>query len=102
MDGGLATSADQGKTWAKAATGITSAQPVELPDGRIATIANGHLATSKDSGKTWTQFGPNPPFKPAGVTYSVWTKTFYIWQWGCGGVVLPNAIASIGFDAAVP
>jgi hypothetical protein len=61
-------------------------------------VGNGHLVVTKDKGKTWTQIGPNPPFKPFGVTYSVGTKTFYVWQYDCGNKVLPNAIASLGFD----
>jgi hypothetical protein len=47
---------------------------------------------------TWTPVGEPLPFKPAGVTFSASTKTMYVWQWDCGNVVLPNAIASAGFD----
>jgi photosystem II stability/assembly factor-like uncharacterized protein len=100
FDSGIVTSTDQGKTWTKTANGIASAYPVELPDGRVVTIGNGHLVISKDQGKTWAQILPNPPFKPNGVTYSARTKTFFIWHNDCGNVVLPDAIASAGFDYA--
>jgi hypothetical protein len=100
FDSGIATSTDQGKTWAQASGGIGSGYPVELPDGRVVAINNGHVAASKDKGKTWTQIGPNPPFKPNGVTYSVRTKTLFIWHNDCGNAVLSDAIASAGFDYA--
>jgi hypothetical protein len=38
------------------------------------------------------------PFNAAGLTYSAWTKTMYIWQWDCGNVVMSNAIMRAGFD----
>ena len=33
-----------------------------------------------------------------GMTYSVETKTFFIWHADCGSAVLPDAIMSAGFD----
>ena len=47
---------------------------------------------------SWDPLGKKLPFAPAGVTYSAATKTLYVWQWDCGEVVLPNAIASAGLE----
>jgi hypothetical protein len=98
FDSGVVTSTDQGQTWAQSANGVVSSYPVELPDGRVVTATNNHLAITKDKGKTWTQILPNTPWKPTGVTYSARTKTFFIWKFDCGNAVLPDAIASAGFD----
>ena len=38
------------------------------------------------------------PFQASGVVYSVQRKTLFVWHWDCGNVVLPDAIASAGFD----
>jgi hypothetical protein len=98
FDSGIVTSIDQGQTWAQSASGVISGFPVELPDGRVVTTTSNHLAITKDKGKTWTQILPNLPWKPTGVTYSARTKTFFIWKFDCGNAVLPDAIASAGFD----
>lgn len=97
-DSGIARSDDQGSTWDKVAEGIVSGHPVELADGRIMDVTADHVVVSADAGVTWTPVGEQLPFKPAGVTFSAQTKTMYVWQWDCGNVVLPNAIASAGFD----
>lgn len=97
-DSGIARSDDQGASWEKVAEGIVSGHPVELADGRIMDVTADHVVVSADAGVTWTQVGEPLPFKPAGVTFSAQTKTMYVWQWDCGNVVLPNAIASAGFD----
>jgi hypothetical protein len=92
---GLAVSTDLGVTWDFAAAGVYS--PVELPDGRMLGLAGGRVVLSSD-GHIWTPVGQPLPFQAAGLTYSAWTKTMYVWQWDCGNVVLPNAIARAGFD----
>jgi photosystem II stability/assembly factor-like uncharacterized protein len=96
-DSGGIWSTDVGKTWTKV-SGPRTADPVELPNGRIVTLGTDHLILSSDGGKTWSNIGETLPFKPAAVTYSRSTKTFYVSQWDCGEFVLPNAIMSAGYD----
>jgi len=38
------------------------------------------------------------PFTANGVTYSAFRNAFYVWQWDCKDVVLPNAIMRFGYD----
>ncbi len=97
-DSGIARSDDRGQSWTKIAEGIVSGHPVALADGRIMDVTVDHVVVSADAGVTWTPVGEPLPFKPAGVTFSAATKTMYVWQWDCGNIVLPNAIASAGFD----
>jgi photosystem II stability/assembly factor-like uncharacterized protein len=97
-NGGLARGTSDGTTWVKTTDSLVSWYPVELPDGRILSIKGDHVAVSADQGVTWTQVGDTLPFAAAGVVYSVPKKTLFIWQWDCGNIVLPNAIASAGFD----
>lgn len=101
-DSGIARSDDHGESWMKVADGIVSGHPVALADGRIMDVTVDHVVVSADGGMTWTPVGEPLPFKPAGVTFSASTKTMYVWQWDCGDIVLPNAIASAGFDDTAP
>lgn len=101
-DSGIARSDDLGQSWTKVAEGIVSGHPVALADGRLMDVTADHVVVSADRGVTWTPVGEPLPFKPAGVTYSAATKTMYVWQWDCGDIVLPNAIASAGFDDTAP
>ncbi|HEV8247908.1 MAG TPA: hypothetical protein VGP93_19170 [Polyangiaceae bacterium] len=110
---GIAKSTDLGQTWAEV-TGPTAAfappsfsiNPVELPDGRLVTIGTDHLVISSDGGVTFEPFGEPLPYAPSGgefggLTYSVVSKTFFLWHSSCGAnVVLDNAIMSAGFDYA--
>lgn len=97
-NGGIARSTDLGKTWMQMSNNVVTAYPVELPDGRILTLSPDHVIVSSDHGATWTNVGDPLPFMASGVVYSVKTKTLFIWHWDCGTVVLPDAIASAGFD----
>lgn len=97
-DSGIARSDDGGASWTKVAEGLVSAPAVELADGRLMATTADHVVISSDRGVTWEPVGEPLPFKPAGVTFSAATKTIYVWQWDCGNIVLPNAIASAGFD----
>jgi len=97
-DSGIARGADRGTTWSKAADDLVTSYPVELPDGRILTVRGDHVVVSADQGVSWDPVGDALPFKVSGVTYSAQRKTLYVWHWDCGDIVLPDAIASAGFD----
>jgi hypothetical protein len=98
--GGLYASTDQGKSFAPVADSnqAKSVEPIELPDGRIVTVGAATLMASADHGKTWEPLADPLPFAPSGVTYSPFRNAFYIWQWDCKDVVLPNAIMRFGYD----
>jgi hypothetical protein len=108
--GGIQASFDHGATFTKVADGsltpgmVGSIYPAELPDGRIVVVGKDHLQISADKGKTWKPIGAPLPYAGGGYdgargpAYSARTKTFYIWKWGCGNNVLPDAIMSMGFD----
>jgi len=97
-DGGMLVSTDDGVSWSVAVMGtIKGIEPVLLPDGRMVSIGGDHLVISRD-GTSWSQIGRPLPYAPAGVVYSDRTKTFFIWHWDCGTVVLGDAIMRAGFD----
>lgn len=97
-DSTLARSTDGGQSFTHLSTGLAVVTPAELPDGRIASFQNGKIALSKDHGETWSPIGETLPFGPAGLTYSAETRSFFVWHWDCGDVVLSDAIARSGFD----
>jgi photosystem II stability/assembly factor-like uncharacterized protein len=98
--GGLYKSADQGKSFAQVADSnqAKSVEPIELPDGRIVTVGGTTLMASADHGTSWKPLADPLPFAPSGVTYSPFRNAFYVWQWDCKDVVLPNAIMRFGYD----
>jgi hypothetical protein len=67
-------------------------------------VGKDHLQISADKGVTWKPIGDPLPYAGGGYdgargpAYSARTKTFYIWRWGCGNTVLPDAVMSAGFD----
>jgi photosystem II stability/assembly factor-like uncharacterized protein len=102
---GIAKSTDLGKSWTKVtSTSFYDSTLVELPDGKVVTVGVDHLMRSSDQGASWQAIGEPLPFRLAGtpyfggITYSVATKTFFLWRADCGSVVLPDAIMSAGFD----
>lgn len=97
-DGTLAKSVDGGQSFTHLTTGLAPVTPVELPDGRLVSFREGKLAISSDGGGSWSPIGEPLPYSPAGLTYSAQTRSFYVWHWDCGGVVLPDAIQRAGFD----
>jgi hypothetical protein len=54
--------------------------PIELPDHRLAALAEAQIMVSTDGGATWVKLGPPAPFKPNGITYSDQGKCFYAWR----------------------
>jgi hypothetical protein len=97
-DGTLAKSMDGGVSFSKLPTALAAVTPVELPDGRLASLREGMLGVSSDGGGSWSSIGEPLPYQPAGLTYSAATRSFYIWHWDCGDLVLPDAIQRAGFD----
>jgi hypothetical protein len=84
-------------TWIQtvASGSLMNVHPIELPDGRIVSLSSQYVMISSDHGVHWQSFGPQLPFRPVGISYSDFDKSFYIWQFDCGNKVLPNAILKI-------
>jgi hypothetical protein len=84
-------------TWTEVAGDGTlmNVHPIELPDGRIASLDREHVVISSDYGQSWRPVGPPLPFTPVGLVYSDFDKAFYVWQFDCGNKVLPNAIMKL-------
>lgn len=81
---GLARSTNQGESWTKVVNEtLLSVQPVELPDGRIASLTENAVVVSADSGTTWKKVSPPTPWKPVGFTYSAFQKAFFIYYFLC-------------------
>jgi hypothetical protein len=62
------------------------------------TVGANTLIISADQGASWEPLADPLPFTPNGVTYSAFRNAFYVWQWDCEDVVLPNAIMRFGYD----
>ena len=77
--GGLLKSTDKGKTWQQISRAVKD-NPIELPDGRLAALADAQIMVSADGGTNWTKLGPPAPLKPNGITYSQRGKCFYAWR----------------------
>ena len=98
-NGSMVRGTGQGSSWTwteVAGSGtLMNVHPIELPDGRIASLGNQHVVISSDHGRSWQPIGPQLPFTPVGLAYSDFDKAFYIWQFDCGNKVLPNAIMKL-------
>jgi photosystem II stability/assembly factor-like uncharacterized protein len=77
--GGLLKSSDKGKTWEAVSKAVKS-NPIELPERRLAALAESQVMVSADGGATWSKLGPPAPFKPNGITYSDKGRCFYVWR----------------------
>jgi photosystem II stability/assembly factor-like uncharacterized protein len=77
--GGLLKSTDRGKTW-KQISQVVKDNPIELPGGRLAGLADRQVLVSADGGLTWAKLGPPAPVKPNGITYSEKGRCFYAWR----------------------
>ena len=108
-DGTMVRSTDKGATWSQTigAGQLSSIHPIELPDGRIATLASNQVVVSSDHGTTWhavssklkTVGGGGNGW--VGLTYSKQRKAFYTWYWTCANGPIPvptDAIMSFPFD----
>jgi photosystem II stability/assembly factor-like uncharacterized protein len=76
--GGLLKSSDKGKTWTVISKAIKS-NPIELPQKRLAGLAENQVLVSADAGMTWTKVGPAIAFKPNSLVYSAKGHCFYAW-----------------------
>jgi hypothetical protein len=78
--------------------------PVELPDGRLATIGPLYgleaVMVSADHGVTWKVVTPNLPFNfPGGLVYSAAAKAFFVWHSSsCADAGEPDSIVRFDFD----
>jgi hypothetical protein len=109
---GLGKSTDAGATWTALTPNLPfgspafTITPVELPNGKLATIGSDHLLLSADGGTSWEPIGEPLPFEisPAysgGLAYSPARKTFFIWHSTCSAnAVLEDGIMSAGYDYA--
>lgn len=101
FDGGLARSTDEGQTWTRVVEKTLSVQPVELPDGRIASLTADAVVVSADAGMTWKKVSPATPFKPVGFAYSSFQKAFFIFYFLCNAeptAALGNEIMRFDYD----
>jgi hypothetical protein len=101
---GMTRSTDQGQHWSDV-TGpgqITSASPIELPDGRLAALGTRNIVISADQGVTWKAASSVLPYGDAvGLVYSSQRRAFYIWHFTCGANENPvpaDAIQRFNFD----
>jgi len=98
--GGMIKSDDQGRTWDRVTDGgLVDIHPVELPDGRIAALTPEYVVVSADQGETWRFASAKFPFVPAGLAYSEFQNSFYVWHNRCDPSDVPDdAIMAFPFD----
>jgi photosystem II stability/assembly factor-like uncharacterized protein len=99
----LKRSDDQGETWEQVAGSIEDRiRPIELPDGRIATLTTEFVIVTADRGETWRPVTSRLPASyPGGLAYSASQKAFFVWFPGCDDSVRPDAVARYDFDYEV-
>lgn len=104
--GGLVRSEDDGKTWDLLETppaGLPhNSAPAQLPDERLALLANDIIVVSDDRGETWEQVTPplpEMPNVPKGFIYSKFNRAFYVWTHTCErGSVGGDEVQRYDFD----
>ncbi|HEX7452240.1 MAG TPA: sialidase family protein, partial [Polyangiaceae bacterium] len=98
--GGIDKSTDQGVTFTQVADGNTAGavRPIELPGGRIVSIAQRVLKGSIDGGKSWQAIGTALPFDANVLGYSPFRRAFYASRFDCTTAVPADAIERYGFD----
>jgi len=83
---GLTRSQDEGRTWSDlGAVGVVDwgVAPIQLPDGRLASVATRHVVISADDGKSWRIVSTDIGNNPTGIVYSQYRKAFYVWRLTC-------------------
>lgn len=100
--GGLVRTEDDGETWETMVGGtISSIAPVELPDGRIASLIDDAVAVSDDQGRSWRIVSTKAPIAPVALVYSPYRKAFYVYYFTCAfptALVPDDAILRYDFD----
>jgi hypothetical protein len=97
--GGLLKSTDQGSSFAQVSDQPSNrVSPIQLPDGRIASLVDKALALSDDGGETWQGVGSAVPFDPNSICYSPFRRAFFATHFDCTDAVPADAIARYGFD----
>jgi photosystem II stability/assembly factor-like uncharacterized protein len=105
-NGGMVKSTDNGQTW-KLTVGqgvLVTSSPIELPDGRIASLGPQTLMITSDCGASWRPASTALPYSPVGVAYSPYEKAFFVWHFDCTGKNYPDdpvpadAIMRFAFD----
>jgi hypothetical protein len=111
----MTRSTDNGATWTDViGSGVlvgfeghlTVGAPVELPDGRIASLGSQYVLISADQGSTWNPATAPLPQESSedlhGLAYSKFQKAFYVWHNLCGnGTSVPvptDAVMAFPFD----
>ncbi len=92
-DAGLLRSEDSGDTWTRLAISVIAAHPIELPDGRIATVDKQTVVTSADHGDNWKRASPVFPYQAVGVIYSSFQQAFFIWHLSADPMIPSDAIS---------
>lgn len=95
--GSIIESSDRGETWVTIAGPFdaTATGVLELPDGRLVSLASGHIALSDATGQVWQSVGPELPYEPTGFTYAPLRNAFYLWRAECGAGTVPVAADAI-------
>ena len=88
---------DGGVSFSKLPTALAAVTPVELPDGRLASLHEGKLAVSADGGESWSPIGEPLPFSRQGSLLGGNADPSHL-ALGCGRRVLSDAIQRAGFD----
>lgn len=104
LDGGLASSTDDGATWQVTRRVLNSFNLVELADGSIAGIGStDRVVATSDQGRTWDALGPALPFDDGyGLAFSRAQNAVFVWRWDCGDVVPPGSIQRLDLTPAAP
>jgi photosystem II stability/assembly factor-like uncharacterized protein len=100
----MVRSTDDGVTWTQV-TGdgvLYSMQPIELPDGRIATRGPRGVLVSSDHGEHWVAVAPPEPFQDPGhsftLAYSAQEKAFFVAHSTCAASVPDDGLVRFDWD----
>jgi hypothetical protein len=97
--GGILKSTDKGVTWSLVADkSKANGRAIELPDKRIAAVANKIIVVSGDGGATWKNATTAIPFDGNGIAYNRFRKAFYTSHGDCTNTTPSDAYAGFGWD----